>query len=772
MNRIKAHRDRLVAVATVGVMYALLAPSTAQGTSYFCGPVPLRIMWADAVVVGRTVSVDERELRPGMVSRTYRFHIEQVIKDTSPPIGEFITEESGPRFVPGVTHLPPPQWGSYVVFMYRNQEGKLRSGPCTISGKAADIAQLARMVKVARNPSEYLDSSDETDIESVLYWIRRHYFPRSNPYDERPTPEAFSQIGRAAAIKYVLHQVDHQHGSLFELAIGVLAGFHPPSSFDRLVIGLGSPEGGVIQSVAAGLGRLGDTRAVLPLIDCLQRLRGSRKTLVEKLEDAWTPEGEHYQRKVMKPDRTYDQVAHHIMDALGRLGDSRAVDELLLNLDGPAVWSTAKALSDIGDSRAVEPLLRMAWKGKINFEPFLAFSDSRIIQESRERVHDHPLAPNLLAAKGDPEAREFMLRLLRQGHRDGAIWVGVTRELSAREDLIRALRHGKSIAAIDVAYALGRLRTFDVIPEILNRPEDVLGMSKRIYFLFGLIDIELPGKKTMQPEELQAYVRQRLAEISKQENWSEQQREAAKRLRKIVEDDLSPNQKPYVYVGIFSNYGPWVPPAGLPEMPDPLEPKPLHAFLRKNRKRIGKMLRAADFADKAKVLTAVARTEITLSGDLFVTLSLDPSRYVRSAAGGVIRKNGIKLTPDQVKRWALDGDYAAIEQALAYIHQNPHKKYAPTVAEVFRRGWHLYDENLFKAIIVTRATDCVPQLRKYLQGEHVDLRRRAALTLAFLGDDSGRALLLQERSRFSTHQYSSSHHYIQRALKIIDPGDE
>jgi len=701
-----------------------------------------------------------------MVHRTYRFHVEQVIKDTDPPIGKTLTEESPPRLASRGSNLPPPQWGSCVVFMYRDLQGKLRSGPCAIPAETADMAQLAHMVEVAANPGAYLDSNDETDIEVLLYWIRIHYFSQGNPWNRRPMPTPDSQIDRKTAIEYASHQVDQRQDHLFAMAISVLAGFHSPSSFDRLASALGSSENRGMRSAAAGLGNLGDPRAVPPLIACLQRLRASRKNLVEELEYSWTPEGERSQRKVMKPDRTYDQVASSVMAALGRLGDSRAIDELILNLDGPAVWSAAKALSDIGDSRAVAPLLRMAWKGKVRSEPLLAFSDPRIMQEARMRIYDHPLAPTLLAAKGDPESRQFMLHLLKQGHRDGAVWVGVTREPSARKDLIQALRHGKSIFTIDMAYALGRLRTFDIIPEIMNCPDDPNRIANRVFFLVGLVDIEPRGMGGMQHEEVQAHLRHRLAEIGKQENWSEPQREAAERLRDTVENDYASLLHPTG--SLYGLYGPWVPPADLPEMPDPLKTKALRTFLRKNLKRVGKVLRSADSADKTRLLYAIGNTEITLSGDLFVTLSLDPSRYVRSAAGGVMRKNGIKLTRDQVKRWALDGDYATTEQALAFIHQNPHKKYAPTVAEVFRRGWHLYDENLFKAIIVTRATDCVAQLRKYLRGEHIDLRRRAALTLAFLGDDSGTGLLLQERSRFSTHPYFPSHHYIQRALKIID----
>ncbi len=752
----------------IGALPTFGALDEATATSYTCSPIPLRVMQAEAVVVGRTISVEQRPFRPDRPANIFRFRIEQVIKNTDPPLGELLVEESLPRLFIGGSHLPPPQWGRSVVFLHGG-DGALRAGPCGISADTADLAHLARIAEVAALPNAHLASADQQIVEVILYWIQLNYFSPNDPYLEQAAPEIRSQLSRESAVDYVLHQVDVRQGPLYELAIDLLARFHPPECFERLATALASSSPRLIRSASAGLGRLGDLRAVPLLIERLQRLRVSRSDLVEKLEDAWTPEGQHYQKKVMRPDDTYDQAASAVIEALGRLGDPRAADELLLALDVSHYHGAASALAEFGDARAIEPLLRLLWQDKISFTPLLKFSDSRILAEARARLYDHPRAPTLLAAAGDPTVRKFMLRLLQQGHQDAALWAGVARAAEAQKELLRVFHSGDGMAGTNAAYALGRLRAFEVIPEALDlTPErDIHAAAKRGYFLIGLTDADL-YTNPMQSAEFLDYAAKHLSTSADLENWDEEARALAARLRDAVEEDWSPSGNRYP---ILELEGPWVPPVDFPDMPDPLDAKAVGEFLRRNIRRLSPVLRSAPPKDRVILLHALNGAGLNISEDLFVTLSLHPHRQVRGAAGSFVRNRDIRLSGHQLERWALSDDFAATRSALFYVQKNARKEYQEVVAQVLQRGRHLYDENLYRAIIAVQATQCVPQLKGYLDGCHIDLRRRAAYTLAFLGDGSGRQVLLQEHRRKGQVLGANEMDYIQRALKLLGHED-
>jgi HEAT repeat protein len=124
---------------------------------------------------------------------------------------------------------------------------------------------------------------------------------------------------------------------------------------DPLIEALQKTEGSlVIGSISDALGRIGDPRAVDPLIEALQKTEGS-------------------------------YVIGSISDALGRIGDPRAVDpliEALQKTENPdVIGSISDALGRIGDPRAVDPLItvlqkienvyviRNYWRNLQNFNP-------------------------------------------------------------------------------------------------------------------------------------------------------------------------------------------------------------------------------------------------------------------------------------------------------------------------------------------------------------------------------------------------------------------
>ncbi|MCH7871408.1 MAG: hypothetical protein IID33_06880, partial [Planctomycetes bacterium] len=188
-------------------------------------------------------------------------------------------------------------------------------------------------------------------------------------------------------------------------------------------------------------------------------------------------------------------------------------------------------------------------------------------------------------------------------------------------------------------------------------------------------------------------------------------------------------------------------------------------YLRIDPRRVYAAIESGAPHEKTTILFAIARCNATLPGEVAAPLLLHPSFDVRMAAGGLVQREA--LTTDQLRRWALGGRYDATSAALRYVHQHPRAEYADVVADVFRSGGHLFDENLFKAIIVTRATACLDHLRSYLHRQHIDLRRRAAITLAFFGDDSGRKIMLRERARLSALGPSAALAHVKAGLHAL-----
>jgi hypothetical protein len=191
-------------------------------------------------------------------------------------------------------------------------------------------------------------------------------------------------------------------------------------------------------------------------------------------------------------------------------------------------------------------------------------------------------------------------------------------------------------------------------------------------------------------------------------------------------------------------YRDWSPPDALADMPDPLDTDATSSYLIHNRERCREVLRGGDRQDQLKVLNAAAHCQTNiLDGDLAIRLLTGSDILVRGRAGFVFRDEDFSLTDSQVWRWAFSGDFLSTRMALRYIHRHPKPEFRRIVARILREERHLFDEDLFKAIIATEARDCVDLLRAYLEDEHFALRFNAAVTLVHLDEDAGRATLAE-----------------------------
>jgi HEAT repeat protein len=110
----------------------------------------------------------------------------------------------------------------------------------------------------------------------------------------------------------------------------------------------------VREAAAIALGEIGDPRAIQPLIRAFSLYYELRAKAVKALASIGTPAVEPLRSTLKDSDWKMREGA---VDALGELRDKGAVDMLIALLDDDEIrYSSAKALGKIGDKRAIDPL--------------------------------------------------------------------------------------------------------------------------------------------------------------------------------------------------------------------------------------------------------------------------------------------------------------------------------------------------------------------------------------------------------------------------------
>jgi|GEM_PF-2074041 len=164
-------------------------------------------------------------------------------------------------------------------------------------------------------------------------------------------------------LKLVQYVLNSSFGEVWPLLAGL-----DSSLVERLIIWLQDPDVEVRGNAAHVLGKIGDARAIEPLILALKD---------EKDEDGWVSSWAAYALGNIGDDRAVEPLLIALKDkdestralaarALGEIGETRAVEPLILALkdENSAVrFQTAEALGKIGETRAVEPLI-LALKDK------------------------------------------------------------------------------------------------------------------------------------------------------------------------------------------------------------------------------------------------------------------------------------------------------------------------------------------------------------------------------------------------------------------------
>jgi HEAT repeat protein len=175
----------------------------------------------------------------------------------------------------------------------------------------------------------------------------------------RRTADALVKIGCPAveALTHALRSPEEWARGWTAWALGAIGS---PAATDALIFGLFDPDEWVREKVIEALGKIGDPRAVEPLTRILPFYYASFSSSYgprDALANIGAPAVEYLITALC--DRNH-WVRWHATDALGMIGDTRAVDPLLSCLHDPdAIVRTraAQALGTIGDVRALEPLI-------------------------------------------------------------------------------------------------------------------------------------------------------------------------------------------------------------------------------------------------------------------------------------------------------------------------------------------------------------------------------------------------------------------------------
>lgn len=706
-------------VGTAVLLIGGLAPQVpSAATSYICWSLPERIMSAEAVVAGRTIEQTKTPHRPGIDRFTYRFRVDEVIKGTVWHPGDIIEEGDISHGSYITTFLPPPG-GGRVIFFDRQEDGALRSTPCGLSLEKADLPALRRLAGVLAEPEKHLDSPDPRALSAVLSWIRFHYFGPGHMDFEKPYVAPGPPIDRDTAIEFAARHAADEESPIHDEAVSLLNAIAPPKHYALLRSLASDVEP---YRSAGGLQRLEARRRIPELVENVRTLRE------EFVEHAKAGATDH-------PSNEWQARYFEAVDALLKSLDQARDRNLALQVKQELGVRSRKP-ERIPFDTSLALMLDVAGGAGKRIEVDVRALNPAAVGEARRNIRESREAVHLLASRGDPADRDFMLRLIRAGHRDGGLWAALVQDNALVPRLLEAMQH--ATYADHMAFALARMRAFPTIKNVLAIRQQFRRRDVSVMYLAGLMQHPSPFYDFRNPL-LGLHVRQGLWEQADRERWPEYFWSDVVRLVEQMEHDANTVSSD---IWAFRDLTrPWSPPCGLPGMPDYLDRAKVGLYLHRNHARVETVLRASSPPDIMSILHALRATDNQITPNLAVTLLMHDSYYVRSMAFILMREHAIALDEDQLLRLVESGDYEATSTALRYIAGEGNRRHASVVLMALDRGWHLYDEQLYRAIIATEAREAVPTLRKLVADHHIDVRRWAAFALAHFGDDAGAAVL-------------------------------
>jgi HEAT repeat protein len=171
--------------------------------------------------------------------------------------------------------------------------------------------------------------------------------------------EALGKIGDPRAVEPLIASLRDADESVRSAAASALGDIGDARAVEPLIVDLKDEVSDVHRAAAEALGQIGDARAWEPLIGALtDEDRDVRTAAAWALRSSGDPRAVEPLIAALKDE--WDRTRRAAAQALGEIGDARAVQPLIAALedqDWSVRWTAAWALPKLGDARAVEPFV-------------------------------------------------------------------------------------------------------------------------------------------------------------------------------------------------------------------------------------------------------------------------------------------------------------------------------------------------------------------------------------------------------------------------------
>ena len=295
-------------------------------------------------------------------------------------------------------------------------------------------------------------ASVDTTLDSLTH---------ENPIIRAWSAFVLGDIGDNRVIPHLVNRLNATNQTELWRVCEALGKLHAVNAVPRLIELLADEEAGVDSAAATALGRIGDARALEPLIEQFKK----HKPSVYAISAAFSYFGEEAVMPlagVLFDDNTKPVHDLALME-LGFIGDARAIDPIMSYLDSTQdTVSKRAAITALGQLKAEKAVSRIAELFRTATDFDIRYSSSMALAEIGNRQAFETLVLEL--EHGTPERQH-----------DAALAFGQMEHVENIEPLLNALKTGSTSIRSAIAVSLGNLcdrRAIPALREALNDSDE------------------------------------------------------------------------------------------------------------------------------------------------------------------------------------------------------------------------------------------------------------------------------------------------------------